>query len=106
MDQDINDAADAFALAKIQAQDARDFRKTQADMLQALVDFMRSEFDSLPSARAEFVQQLALAIAPKYFTASTATLPESVQLDARNDAARFAAALTEAVRVVDEAQSA
>lgn len=93
MDADITAASTALELQKIQAQDRRDAHK-------AMLALLKSEFDALPSTAVEFRREMAVAIAAKYFTTGTATTPESVLLDAQNDARRFAAALDEAVKAV------
>lgn len=47
-----------------------------------------------------FERQMAIALAEKYFTTSTATDPATIQADAVADGKRFQAALTEALRIV------
>ena len=107
MDADISAAATALDLDKIKAQDYRNALAQQAAdraahraLVQSLADWLKTEYTALPDPAAEFRREMALAIADKYFTTSTATLPESIVLDARNDAARFKAALEEAVKAV------
>ena len=113
MDADIA-AADALALERIAAQDYRNecadlaahraaVREHHAALRAKYAEFIawtKAEYATLPTPEAELRQRMALAIAEKYFTTSTATLPESVTADAVNDARRFKAALDEAVRAV------
>ena len=107
MDADISAAATALDLDKIKAQDYRDALRRGAEdraafraQVQSLLDWLRAEYVALPSADAELRRELAVSIAPKYFTTSTAILPESVLADAQRDAARFKAALDEAMKAV------
>lgn len=113
LDADIA-AADALALERITAQDYRNecanlaahraaVREHQAAIRAKYDEFIawtKAEYASLPDEATELRQRMALAIAEKYFTTGTATLPESVTLDAVNDARRFKAALDEAVKAV------
>lgn len=109
MDADIAAAATALDLDKIKAQDYRDSLKRAAEdraaqraLIEAHLSWARAEYAALPpeDAAAELRREMAVAIAGKYFTTGTATLPESVLADAQKDAARFKAALDEAVKVI------
>ncbi len=113
MDTDIA-AADALQLERIAAQDYRNecanlaaHRSAVQAHLAAIraqyaayIEWVKAEYAALPDPEAEKRLELAKAIAEKYFTTGTATLPESVLLDAVNDARRFRAALDEAVKAV------
>lgn len=107
MDADIAAAASALELDKIKAQDYRDsLRKAAEDraafraLAQGMFDWFKSEYATLPTAANETRTAMGLAIAAKYFTTGTATTPESVLLDAQNDARRFKAALDEAMKAL------
>jgi len=108
MDADISAATTSLDIDKIKAQDYRDSikqatvdRATQRALLQAFLDWNKAQYDALPAEldnAQELRRSMAVAIAAKYFTTSTATLPESVLADAQKDSARFKAALDEAVK--------
>lgn len=113
MDADIL-AADALTIERIYAQECRnevaDLKAHRAavrahhDAMRAKVDafiaWAQAQYATLPDPVQEKRLSLALAIAEKYFTTGTATLPESVELDAQNDARRFKAALEAALAAV------
>lgn len=113
MDADIA-AADALQLERIAAQDyrneaadlaahraaVRDHLATIRAQYAEFVAWTKAEYAKLPDPAAKKRLDVALAIADKYFTTGTATLPESVELDAANDARRFKAAVDAAVAVV------
>lgn len=108
MDADIA-AADALVLERIKAQDYRNeladlaaHRAAMREHQSAFAAWFKSAYAALPDPQAELRREMALAIADKYFTTSTATLDASIQTDAVNDARRFRAALDEAVKVVGE----
>lgn len=109
MDADITAASTALDLDKIKAQDYRNAlaqqaadRAAQREVIQAFADWIKAQYATLgtPDPAADLRRDLALTIADKYFTTGTATLPDSIAVDARNDAARFKAALDEAVKAV------
>lgn len=109
MDADIQAAATALDLDKIKAQDYRNAlaqqaadRAAQLALLESHFAWARAEYAALPPEddAVEFRRQMAVAIAAKYFTTSTSTVPATIEADAVNDAARFKAALNEALKVV------
>lgn len=107
MDADIQAAATALDLEKIKAQDYRNAlaqqaadRAAQRAVIDAFVAWVKTEYAAIQPDPLAFRRDMALSIADKYFTTGTATDPALVIADAQKDAARFAAALDEAVKAV------
>jgi hypothetical protein len=119
LDADIA-AADPATLEKIKAQDYRDSLKAstareaarlaayQADVASMTkfradqMALMREQAALLPASEPELTlrQRMGLAIAEKYMTTSTSTVPATVLADAVNDAARLRAAIDEALKAL------
>ena len=113
MDTDIAAAADQFALEKIKVQDYRNAlsaQQTRADqqlaLQQGFVTWLQAEYAKLPTdpdPTAALREKVALTIADKYFTTSTAVDPAAIAADAEKDAARWAAAVKVAMQVLNGA---
>ena len=105
LDADIAAAGNVLSVEKIKAQEYRNsvadlkaFRAAQGARLDAFILWARTEYAALPpavqtpaEARESARISLTKLLSEKYMTTSTATVPETILKDAREDSARLKA---------------
>lgn len=100
MDADIT-AADSLGVNRINAQTSRDAQRALQAHQQALIsneiEYMALVRETLPLTLRD---QITVAIADKYMTTSTSTVPATVLADAVADAARLKAAVDEVLKTL------
>ncbi len=100
MDADIA-AADSLGVNRINAQTNRNAQLALQAHQQALIqnerDYLTLEREMVPLSLRE---QITVAIADKYMTTSTSTVPATVLADAVADAARLKAAVDEVIKTL------
>lgn len=100
MDADIT-TADSLGVNRINAQTSRDAQRALQAHQQALIrneiEYMALVRETLPLTLRD---QITVAIADKYMTTSTSTVPATVLADAVADAARLKAAVDEVLKTL------